>query len=579
MARAGIASRIDPAEACRPRVWREWEWLVLVCLVVAIYFPRLTAMTIRGEESRRATVAMEMIASGDWIVPRQQGEAIFMSSRPPLQSWTIAAIGLARGRVDAVSVRLPSVIALVLLVVLIYAYSRTFLSRFGAFAAAAAYATMAQVLELGRLGETDALFALFLGGSLLVWHWGYVRRWPAVCTWAAAYLLVALATLTKGPQAPVYFAASVGTYLLITRQWRFALSWPHLAGILVFAAVLGSWQVPFYLMMGTEGVRHVFGGDVAIYLHDWRWDSILEHLLNYPINILLGTLLPWSVFLLAYLGREFRRSLGPARRHVWFLAGAIAVTFPTVWLIPDARTRFFMPLYPCFAVLIGLAVERCCQSGAARDRGLWKIYMALVAIVMVGAGVVIFTGTLVRGAMEEIAQPLPFAVFYLVATMVLAAVAFWSRGAATRRHCIAGVISVVAFLGLTSSGALVNIKIATSEHTAEAIAAMKEKMPAGARLVSFEPVDHLFAYHYGKSIERRPMEWYTRHLDDEGIYFCVGENDELPFTWEKVAVICCDRYHTDAPERQVIVGRRVPPRSPERAPIYQAELPSGPLRR
>ncbi len=45
-------------------------------------------------------------------------------------------------------------------------------------------------MQLGRLGESEALFTLFVGGSLLVWHAGYLQgarkhwygrpamRWP-----------------------------------------------------------------------------------------------------------------------------------------------------------------------------------------------------------------------------------------------------------------------------------------------------------------------------------------------------------------------------------------------------------------
>ena len=258
--------------------WLRWEVGLLVVLVVAIYFTRMTALTIRGEESRRATVGVEMIETGDWLVPRQQGEAFFMSARPPLQSWTMAVIGLVRGKVDAVAIRLPSTLAVLLTTLLIYGYSRTFLSRTGAFAAGAIFATMGHVLELGRFGETDAMFTLFVSGSLLVWHWGRVRKWPAAWTWGAAYLLVALATLTKGPQAPIYFAASIGVFLLLTRRWRDAFSWAHLFGTSVFLLVLGAWQVPYYLDMGWAAVRHVYGGDVNMYLHDWRWQSILKHM-------------------------------------------------------------------------------------------------------------------------------------------------------------------------------------------------------------------------------------------------------------------------------------------------------------
>ena len=93
------------------RWFQQVEIWLLVLLVVGIHFTRLDAVMLHGEETRRATVAMEMLRSGDWIVPDLQGEIYFDSNRPPLQQWLIAALGSWRGDVDAVAVRLPSVLA------------------------------------------------------------------------------------------------------------------------------------------------------------------------------------------------------------------------------------------------------------------------------------------------------------------------------------------------------------------------------------------------------------------------------------------------------------------------------------
>ena len=104
---------------------------------------------------------------------------------------------------------------------------------------------MPQVLQLGHFAESDALFSLFAAASLLVWHWGYTRKWPAASVWGCGYLLAALAALTKGPQGPIYFLGPILIFLLLRRDWRYLLSLPHLAGMAVFAAVVGAWQIPF----------------------------------------------------------------------------------------------------------------------------------------------------------------------------------------------------------------------------------------------------------------------------------------------------------------------------------------------
>ena len=53
-----------------------------------------------------------MLASGDFIVPRQQGLPFL--SRPPVQNWAIALVSLVRGKTDPVAIRLPSVLAVLL---------------------------------------------------------------------------------------------------------------------------------------------------------------------------------------------------------------------------------------------------------------------------------------------------------------------------------------------------------------------------------------------------------------------------------------------------------------------------------
>src|SRR5690606_1522645 len=74
-----------------------------------------------------------------------------------------------------------------------------------------------------------------------------------------------------------------------------------------------------------------------------------------------------------------------------FTALAIAVAFPTVWLPPEARSRYFMPLYPCFAMLVGFAVQIAAEARPAfltvhLQRILWSVLAALplCALAVVG---------------------------------------------------------------------------------------------------------------------------------------------------------------------------------------------------
>lgn len=556
---------------------------LVVLLVVGVYFSRLGDLTLRGEETRRARVAIEMLETGDFVVPREQGR--LFPDRPPLGNWVIALSMLACGNHDVVAVRLPTVLATLLTTILIYGYSRTFLSAFGALAAGVAYATMGQVLQLGFLAETEATLTLFVGASLLVWHAGYALGWPRLVTWTAGYALVGLAALAKGPQGPVYFGGAVVVYLALKRDWRMLFSWSHLAGLVVFAAIVGAWQVPYSSQVEWEKVLQTWGHTSAArfdYSNAW---PVVKHVLSYPWEI-LGCLLPWSPWLAAFLNRDFRRSLGAARDPAIFLAVAILVSFPTCWLAPQARGRYFMPLYPCFAPLIGLAIERALAAahaahcrlslpestpfrGAKDDLGaMWRVYFSAAASLLALAGLAVAVASVAGLAKESpFSQLLDFAAIY-AALASMAAAALWiaRRGDSPRRAAI-GLVALASFLGLTFTGLVMNSLIRRSEDIAGRVAALKRGLPPDTHLVSFGRAHHPFVYYYGETIPW--LDWPTKpdsitaEAVAPGDYFCFhsvrGRRKPLPFDWVEVAEISCDRYRREQPVDAMVIGRRVGP--------------------
>jgi 4-amino-4-deoxy-L-arabinose transferase-like glycosyltransferase len=558
-----------------PSFWLfEFEVLCLIAFVVGVYATTLTDLPIRGEESRRAQIAREMQQTGDWIVPRQQGEPFL--SRPPLGNWLIALTILARGDCDVIAVRLPSVLATLLTTLLIYAYGRTFLPRLGALASAIVYATMVQVMELGGLAETEAVFTFLLSASLLVWHWGYARRWPAAWSWVGAYGLAALATLTKGPQAPLYFAAAVGLYLLM-KDWRYLITWSHLLGILVFVGIIGVWQVPFYRELGWSGVRQVWAGDTALRFLILDAAFVSKHVLTYPFEIFCCTL-PWSPLLGFYLSRTFRRALGIASGRIQFLALSLAVTFPSCWLVPGAQSRYFMPLYPLMALLAGLVIQRCVEADAASPlRWAWRCLLAFLAPTPAFGGLVLAMAALFHVPRLAALPPLSPTTWLIVFMAGALAILVWS----VRNRCDAArgkllVLGVGALLGLLYVGIFVPYIGRKSEDAAPAVARLKEQLPPQPQLVSFGPVSHLFTYLYREPIRMVPWPVKADDLDSEPVYFCFEQlgkgHASIPFAWEEVAVISCDRYRTPIPQCEVVIGRRVPAGSFHREPAASANL-------
>jgi 4-amino-4-deoxy-L-arabinose transferase-like glycosyltransferase len=544
------------SDDCIRSWWREPQLLVLLLVVFGIYFTRITTLTIRGEESRRARVAVEILESGDWIVPTQQGQ-IYLS-RPPLGSYPIALLGMLRGKVDLLAVRLPTVTAVLLTCVLIYGYARTFLSANGSLAAALAFGTMGQVMEIGRLAETEATFTLLVAGSLLLWHWGYSRAWPAWLTWSIGYTFCALAGLAKGPQGPVYFVAVAGVYLCVRRDWKMLFNWQHAVGLAAFAVVLGSWQLPYFLRTDLTSSIGIWTNNAAQrFEENGTAQTLLKHLAAYPFEV-LACMLPWSLLLLRYGDRRLLASLGTARLNVGFLVTAILVTFPSVWLASTAKGRYYMPLYPCFAMLIGIVIDRCLVADfGSHLRNVCRNYARLITGGLVAAAIVVATASwLPIAKLEPIAQPAGFAALYLL--VVFGGVWIVLK---LQRLPVVPLVTLAVLLGTTSTGVVLNSYVKKANDTQLAVTQVKQKLPPGQKLVSFGRVDHLFAYHFEEPIPFCSLPKTATEVDESVEYFAIDGGPkpiaELPFAWEEVATVVLDRNQMEKPARTVIIGRRL----------------------
>src|SRR6185369_10942748 len=141
--------------------------------------------------------------------------------------------------------------------------------------------------------------------------------------------------------------------------------------------------------------------DVGLRFAELSLGLIAAHLLSFPWKI-AACLLPWSLLLPAYLWPSFRRLIGNTSPMVVFLSFAWLVALPTCWLVPNARPRYLMPLYPLAAPLIGLVVERIFELCAA-DRSMvrlgWRAFASAgMLAVLGGAAAVTAASWIKRGA-------------------------------------------------------------------------------------------------------------------------------------------------------------------------------------
>jgi 4-amino-4-deoxy-L-arabinose transferase-like glycosyltransferase len=556
-------------------VRRRWQLLVLLLLVAVCYFPRLTGLPVRGEETRWAEGAVNMIHSGDWIVPRQQGELYV--DRPPMSSWSMAAVGLVRGKVDIVAIRLPSVLAILLTTLAIYLYARTFLTPTGALAAGAAFASLVQVLQIGRVGENEALFTLLVSGALMAWHTTYLRGGSRAMAWSIGYTLVGLAALLKGIQGPVYFASGVGLFLLVRRDWRWLFCWGHVLGWCCLLAVISAWWLPFYAATNCHSAIGIWTTTVVS-----RFGSshMLRHVLMFPFET-FGCMLPWSLLLLGIVWPAVRRTLGRPPQQIVFVASAVALPYLSLLIASSARGRYFMPMYPLVAVAVGWFVERCAAAEAGSlPRRRWNIFLIIMATVgLVGAGGLLAASLMPNptGVIAVIRQSPAFAIALMTSAVALAAVMWWALRTPGPVAVEVGVLAITGLLGLAYVGPMINIQERKANDMSDPVAQFKTLIPDPDHIVSLGPIHHRFAWYYKAPIKQ--VRWPLKSADlPQGVtYFLMewsyGDTPELrsmgpglfdpptpgtlPFTWERVAFLQCDPDKNDDPRSGVILGRVV----------------------
>ncbi len=531
--------------------------MFVLLLAIPTLCIRLNDLPLFGEEPRRALIAREMLETGDWLVPGTQ--RVFQPSRPPLQNWLIAVAAFLRGSFDPWIVRLPSVLATVVISVIVYGYLRQQIGTLGSVTGAVSFLTMLLVMEFGRSAETEAVFTAFVAGSMFLWHWGWIKKWPAWQMWSIGYACAALGMLTKGLQAPVYFVGSTTLFLLATGNWRAIVTHGHVIGILTFAAVFGTWQGPFTFQRGISDSWAIYFGDVAARFVDQSWWGFLSHLIVFPSELLCVRLMPWTVLLLAYSNRQIRGWLAPHRKSVLFLSICILFSFVFVWIPPGSKVRYYMPLFPSFAALIGIAADGLAwerkEIGLSR---LWNRFVENMAYLMAGAAAVVLGASLAFPALK-ISLPAFGAWTFATASLGLAWVAWSTLKKTTDRAMIQGVSAVAVFSALVQISLITSVQQRRCEDIEGHVTEVKKQIPDQSQLVSLGPVHHAFAFFYGQPI---PIVSIEARLPEGIEYFCVhtynAEPPMLPFEWTELAMVSCDRLNEwSIPKDRVYVGRVV----------------------
>ena len=323
-------------------------------------------------ESYFALGARLMVESGNWFAPHAPDEELL--NKPPLTYWLIGLSYKIAG-VSYGAARLPSVIAALALLALVYWFGLQFGGLRTGLLAASMLGTSYLFLSFARTAMSDMLLTLFVTTSLLCFTVSIRQnavRSPSLVV--VAYITLGLGVLTKGPVALALVLVPVGGELLIRRSRSVVRQLQPLVGLLILGILTVPYFALIYFRLGAGPLRFFFIGEnlqrFTGSLYGWS-----QRPAGYELAAFFWDFAPWSLLLPAviWLDWKHRHWGGPKRLLYLWLAWTIAL-----FSISSFKVDYYpLPAIPAAALI---AAETFSCAAGRRFSQLILVACAVIAV-------------------------------------------------------------------------------------------------------------------------------------------------------------------------------------------------------
>ncbi len=353
--------------------------LIILLLSYIFFFNNLGSYSLKEpDEGRYAEIPREMVETGDYIVPHLNYVRYF--EKPPLLYWATALSFKVFG-VNERAARLPNAIAAFVTVLLLYAIVRRWFSAECAFLSAVILITSFGFFTMARILTIDMLLSCTLFLSLMFFYDFYRQKRSG--SLYLFYAFLGLATLAKGPVAPLLIGVSLLIFLVLERNISFLRKLLSIKGLLLYILVVAPWFVA-----------------IAIREKEFLWfffvdQNFLRFLtqkhnrsgpIYYFVPVLFGGLFPWSIFIpravaTLWHAKEVKLFL------IWFF-----VVFLFFSLSGSKLPPYILPAFPALAILLArfFQIRKAQPTAGGAEILTYQIIFALFSL----AGVAVATGAI-----------------------------------------------------------------------------------------------------------------------------------------------------------------------------------------
>ncbi|MBI5142544.1 MAG: glycosyltransferase family 39 protein [Nitrospirae bacterium] len=379
---------------------------VLAAFAVFLALFQLGGFTLFDvDEAVFSEASREMLETGDWLTPTYNYENRY--DKPIFFYW-LQASSLKLFGVNELAARLPSAIAGLALLGLIYAYVRHVASEITAFWSAAALLLSLEFITYSHAAVTDMTLSLFITASILSFHLSTLepekRRYLL-----GFYAGSALAFLTKGLIGIIFPWTIAILYSAAKRRFNLRRLLDP-AGIALFLAIGLPWYVLEFSANGMEFFNALFlKHHVSRFL---KPNSGHSGSVFYYVPVLVAGFFPWIALLPRAIWRAFRDG-GDTRvlASVWFVFVVVFFSFSNTKL-----PNYILSAFPAAAILAGSRLAALEKGESARP----EMYAIIALSLAFGAAFTVAPSMLAeKGAIID--GLLPVAAAFIAVSLACAA--------------------------------------------------------------------------------------------------------------------------------------------------------------
>jgi 4-amino-4-deoxy-L-arabinose transferase-like glycosyltransferase len=380
--------------------------LVAVVGALVLSFNFGSRLLLTNDDTRFPVLARDVLVNGHWLVPAlPDGTPNIV--KPPLAAWLIAIASWPTGLVSVRTAVLPSLLAAIGVVLLTYWLGRRLFGPDPGVVAGLTVATTVGIYTMAHSSMPDMVQLVAGTGALAVYvasRFGGRRAWLV-----AFYGIVGIGSLAKG--AAGFVPLAVVLVDTITAHGVVELKrLVSIPGWVVLAAI----AVPWWIVAAASGGHERFVNGfvlndqlLAYFGRDtWGWRTISE-----PVSFAVTVLLPWGLLLpFAILRARGEADLDRARR-VRLLLIWLATVFVIMAVSGKQRERYYLPLCPPAALLIGWWYSTLAWRERARAfAGAW-IAVVAVSVILVKLDTRHFNATTDLRALQAVVSQAPAPLF------------------------------------------------------------------------------------------------------------------------------------------------------------------------